>query len=77
VENDRSDGVGLIPLLFGCISPVADVSLFVNEETAHPSIWLPTPGCGVLILVVGADEESAEGSAVSGSVAAYFRTRSK
>lgn len=44
VEVGRSIGVGFAPLLFGCMSPLAVLSLLVKDEMAHPSIWFPTPG---------------------------------
>lgn len=77
VEDGRSSGVGLAPLLLGCMSPVAVLSLFVKDEMAQPNTCPPTPGCGVLILVFGADAASGGGSTVSGRVVLYFRTRSK
>jgi len=77
VEDDLSSGVGLEPLLFGWISPLAVPSLLVKEEMAQPIHWFA--GCGVPMRVGPADwvSDGGGGWMVSGSVVAYLRIRSR
>ena len=58
----------------GSISPLADVSLFVNDEIAHPAhdLSLDVPIRASDLLASG---EAVDGSAESAIVLANFRTR--
>ena len=40
VDDARSKGVGCVPSLLGSMFPLAELSLFVNDEMAQPIHWL-------------------------------------
>ena len=70
-----SPGFDLEVLGFGCISPLAVASLFVNDEMAHPA--QPVSFCGVPIRGIAplAAAVVEGGRPDSGMVLAYLRMR--